>query len=63
MTGDPKLAAGHSLGQTWLCLEAHPRGNPEQASSCSFAPSFSISLGVLEKREGGELVKGKLVHN
>lgn len=62
MTGDPKLAAGPSLGQTGLCIDAHPRGNPKQAS-CSFAPSFSISLGVVEKREGGELVKGKLVHN
>ena len=56
-------ASCRPLSRVSVCLAAHPQGSLKQAASCSFLPSFSISLGVVEKRDEGELVKGKLVHN
>lgn len=38
-------------------------GSLEQAASCSFSPSSSILLEVVEKRDEGELFERMLVHN
>lgn len=40
-----------------------PMGSLEQTTSCSFSPSSSISLEVVEKRDKGELFERMLVHN
>lgn len=38
-------------------------GSLERAASCSFSPSSSTSLEVVEKRDEGELFERMLVHN
>lgn len=50
------------LAPLGYCSATHPMGRLEQAASCSFSPS-SISLEVVEKRDGGDFFERMLVHN
>lgn len=56
---NPKLV----LAPFGCCSATHPMGRLEQAASCSFSPSSSVSLEVVEKRDEGDLFERMLVHN
>lgn len=51
------------LAPLGCCSATHPMGRLERAASCSFSPSSSALLEVVEKRDQGELFEGMLVHN